>query len=328
MNNAPNFTVVNPKPQKKRRSGGGGLSGKVVAILIGIGVLIVALFLIAFPPFVTVPTGHTGVVLTFGRVEDFTFGEGFHGKNPIQQVVMMDTRTQKQTLTLQAFSSDIQQVDVIASVNFAVDDATVQKLYQTVGRNYYATVMEPRIQENIKAVFAQYSAEKLVQVRATLSSQVMELLVPEMQRYGITINSIAIENVDFTDAFTNAVEDKQVAEQTKLRVETEQAQQVSVEKSAAERRIISANADAQERAILAQADADVAKIKADAEAYAREVQAKAEAEANQKLAASITKDLIEYMKINQWDGALPKFQAGESGVMPIIDMGGSDSNAN
>ena len=321
--------VVTPKRGAgKKRS---ARSMRTSLILAAVIVAAVVGLLIAFPPFVTVPAGHTGVVVTFGKVADYTLDEGFHLKNPVQEVVLMDNRAQKAQLNMQAFSSDIQQVDIDCSVNYAIDRETAQTLYKTVGRSYYTTVMEPRIQENVKSVFSRYSAEKLIQVRDSLSKDIKSMLEPEMKAYGIQIISIAIEDVDFSDAFTDAVEAKQVAEQTKLKVETEQAQQVSVEKATAERRIISANADAQERSILAEADAEVARIEADANAYARQVQAEAEAEANAKIAASITDALIRYLSIEQWDGKLPQI-FGSEGLLPIIDMSvssfaGSDSGA-
>jgi regulator of protease activity HflC (stomatin/prohibitin superfamily) len=171
--------------------------------------------------------------------------------------------------------------------------------------------MSPRIQEDVKAVFTKYTAENLIGARATLADQVKDLLLPYMNEKGIKIVSVAIENIDFTDAFTNAVEEKQVALQTKLRVETEQAQQVSVEKASAERKVISANADA-----------SVQKINADAAAYTKTVQATAEAEANKKIASSLTEPLIEYWKINKWNGTVPQFQSGGTGtsIFPVIDM--------
>lgn len=303
------------------------INAKIKLIAAAVIVVLLAAVLMAFPPFVTVPTGHTGVLVTFGRVADYTLDEGFHLKNPFQQVVMMDNRTQKVTLPMSAFSSDIQQVDIVCSMNYSVDQGTVQTLYKTVGKNYYSTVMEPRLLENVKAVFTRYSAEKIMQVRDTLSRQVKELMAPEMKRYGIEVVAVAIENVDFTDAFTDAVEQKQVAEQTKLKVETEQAQQVSVEKSTAERQIIAANADAQKRTILAQADASVKKIEADAAAYAKEVAAEAESQANEKIAASLTDILVEYMKISQWNGQLPQITAGNGGLYPIIDFGANAPEA-
>lgn len=305
------YTSTNPAPKKRLPR-----LPRKAALWVGVGVVIVlaAIFLSSFSPFVTVPAGHTGVVTSFGRVEDYTLAEGLHLKSPLKKVVLMDTRTQRATLSLQAFSSDIQQVDLVCSVNYAVDRATCQTLYRNVGLNYYQTVMEPRIQENIKAVFTRYTAENLMEARNSLSVQVQELLAPEMAQYGITVTSVAIENVDFTDAFTDAVEQKQVAEQTRLRVETEQAQQTAVEQAEAERRVIAANAEAQERAILAEADAEVARINADAEKYRGEKQA----EVNQLLAASLTSELIDYYQLQQWNGELPTVYGGQT--LPVLDV--------
>lgn len=289
---------------------------RLSVILVAAAAVLLIVVVVALSPYVVVPTGHTGIVTTFGRVENYTLPEGFHLKNPIQQVIMMDNRAQKATVSMQAFSSDIQQVDVVCSVNYRVDRETAQDLYRNVGINYYQTIMEPRIKEDVKAVFTKYSAENLVGARATLSTQVKELLSPLMKQNGIDIIAVSIEDIDFTDAFTNAVEEKQVAEQTKLRVETEQAQQVSVEKSAAERRIIAANAEAQERAIFAEADAKVARIQADAARYAGEQ----EAAKNLAIAQSLTKEFIEYLKITRWNGSVPQVQLSGSGAYPVIDI--------
>ena len=284
-------------------------------------IVLVLLFIAAFPPFVTVPTGHTGVVTTFGRVEDYVLTEGFHLKNPFQKVIMMDNRAQRQTLKMQAFSSDIQQVDLTCTVNYAIDQVNAQNLYKNVGENYYYKKMEARIKECTKSVFTRYTAEKLMEVRNTLSQQVEELLAPEMLEIGIRIESISIEDVDFTDAFTNAVEDKQVALQKKLKTETEQAELVSVAQSTAERDIIAAKADAEKRSILAEAEANVAKIEADAQAYVTKVQAEAEANANKLIAESLTEELIAYTEANNWNGELPQI-VGSASALPIIDVTG------
>ncbi len=289
------------------------------AIAVIAAIAVVAAIIIFSSCIVTIPTGHTGVVTTFGRVADYTLSPGMHFKTPAQRIVIMDSRSQKQTINTQAFSSDIQQVNISCSINFSVPGNGCRTLYETVGVNYYDTIMMPRLMENIKSVFANYSAEKLIAVRNELSGQVLEKLSVEMEPYGISIISLSIEDIDFSDAFTDAVEAKQVAEQTKLRVETEQAQQVSIEKAAAERRIITANAEAEERAILAQADAEVARIEADAKAYAIEK----EAEANERLASSLTDELIEYLKISQWNGTLPVITGGATPIIDTSDLLGT-----
>lgn len=285
---------------------------KLVSFLVLLAVVAIAAIIILSSCLISIPTGHTGVVTTFGRVAEHTLSPGMHLKMPTQKIIVMDSRSQKKTITTQAFSSDIQQVDITCSINFSVPSDGCRKLYESVGVSYYDTIMMPRLMENIKAVFANYSAERLIAVRNELSGQVLSALTEEMSAYGISIISLSIEDIDFSDAFTEAVEAKQVAEQTKLKVETEQAQQVSVEKASAERRIITAKAEAEERAILAEADAAVARIEADAKAYAIEK----EAEANERLAKSLTDNLIDYMKVNQWNGSLPAITGGAT---PIID---------
>lgn len=278
-------------------------------VIVGVVVLVLLILIATFSPFVTVPTGHTGVVVAMGRVADNVLAEGLNFKLPWQNVIMIDNRAQKASLELQAFSSDIQQVDVACSINYSVDRETSQNLYKNVGVTYYSTVMMPRILENVKAVFSKYTAENLIVTRELLSDQIESLLSPELKAYGIELLSVAIENVDFTDAFTDAVENKQVAEQTKLKTQIQQSEMLMVEQTTAERAIIAANAEA-----------EVAKIDADAKAYAREVEAQAEAEANAKIAASITPELIDYMQINRWDGALPKIMSGDEGFMPLVNM--------
>lgn len=277
-------------------------------LLIIAGALVVLLGTVAGFCTASVPTGYSGILTTFGRVENTTLDAGFHFKLPYQKVVLMDNREQRNIFETLAFSSDIQQVSVIGSINYNIDKATAMTLYKEVGTNYNNTLITPRMLEMTKSVFSKYSAEDLVENRSNLSIRIKELLAAEMSRYGINIVAISIEDIDFSDAFTDAVEAKQVAEQTKLRVETEQAQQTSVAKAEAER-----------NEIAAEAASNVARINADAEAYAVKARAEAEAEANVRIAASLTAPFIEYARIQRWDGSVPQVQAGE-GAYPIIDM--------
>lgn len=255
-----------------------------------------------------VPTGYTGILTTFGAVEDRTVGAGFNLIAPWQRIVTMDNRTQKVEITTSAFSSDIQQVDIIMSVNYCIDQQTAQILYKSVGKNYYENIMFPRIQENIKAVFSAYNAEALIVNREILSTAAADLLRADMEPYGITIVSIAIEDLDFTDAFTNAVEAKQVAAQNKLTAETQQAQKTMEQEAESQRAIIAANAQAEQDIIAAKADLEVVKIQADAALYAGE----REANMNERIAQALTPELINYYWIKQWDGVLPSTVLGDS----------------
>ena len=269
-----------------------------------------------------VPTGYTGILTTFGRVEQRTIPAGISVIAPWQNVIKMDNRTQKVQIQTSAFSSDIQQVDVQLSINYCIDQETAQVLYRTVGTNYYENVMFPRIQENLKAVFSQYSAENLIAKRDSLSDAIAEATAADMKAYGITIVSIAIEDIDFTDAFTNAVEAKQVAAQNKLTAETQQAQKTMEEEAAAKRAVIAANAEAEKAIIAANADLEVVKVQAEAALYAGEK----EAEMNKRISESMTDDLISYYWVKQWDGILPSTVLGGDASYMIDLTGGTNGS--
>lgn len=282
----------------------------LVSIVLAVLVLIVGCIAI-------VPTGYTGILTTFGRVEDKTISAGFNFIAPWQNVVKMDNRTQKVQIQTSAFSSDIQQVDLLLAVNYCIDQSTAQELYRTVGTNFYENIMFPRIQENTKAVFSQYTAENLIAKRDMLSDQVQENTSNDMKRYGITIVSISIEDIDFTDAFTNAVEAKQVAAQEKLTEQTKQEQKTMEEEAAAKRAVIAANAEANKAVIAANADLEVVKIQAEASLFAGQ----REAEMNQRISEALSDKLIWYYWIKQWNGELPTTVLGEGGNY-MLDLTG------
>lgn len=274
----------------------------------------------------TVPTGHTGILTTFGRVEDRTLEAGMHFKLPFQQIVNMDNRTQVARVELSAFSSDIQEVLVSYSMNYQIEKANAQTIYKNIGVDYYNTVMAPRIQEVVKSVIAKYTAEDLIESREALSVQITNTLVEQLGAFNIVVVSTSVEDIDFSDAFAKSVEEKVVAEQALLKAQTEQAQKTMEEEKAAEREKIKADAEAQVKEIQAQADAEVKKIAAAADAEAKKLQADAEkyagemeAEANKALAQSLTPELIKYLQALGWNGELPDtVVSGTETVLPII----------
>ena len=283
-------------------------------LLLGIPAAIV---LAVFSCFTSVATGYTGIVTTFGRVEDITFEAGFHMKAPWQEVVTMDNREQRVKFSFEAFSSDIQQVQVSGSINFSIDKNTAMNLYRNVGIQYADTLITPRLYENTKSVFSRYTAESLVEHRTMLSNEVLGMMKEDLNGYGLNIISVAVENIDFTDAFTDAVEAKQVATQTFQRAQTEQQQATMEAEQAAQRQVIAA-----------QAQADVAKIQADAEAYAITARAAAEAKANKEIAESLTDTLIEYVQAQGWNGELPTTFVGSGDALPVLNIGAPENAEN
>lgn len=248
-----------------------------------------------------VPTGHTGVITTFGRVESYTFDSGVHFKAPWQRVIKMDNRIQKNSVALSCFSSDIQEVNITYTVNYQISKADAMTIYSNIGKHYFDTVVAPNISEAVKVSTAKYTAESLVNDRSSLATDIEDILTELLSKYNIEVVGTSIEDLDFTDAFTNAVEAKQVAAQNKLKAETEQAQKTMEQQASAERAIIAAEADAKQAIIAANADLEVVQIQAEASLYAGQ----REAEMNQRIAESLTPNLIKYYWIKQWNGQLP-----------------------
>ena len=273
---------------------------KGVTMTVSVIILVVCCLLSVI---VKVPTGHTGVVTTFGKVENYTLDSGIHFMAPWRAVHNMDNRVQKKNASLSCFSSDIQEVDMEYTVNYKISKANAMTIYGTIGKDYYETIIVPNIAESVKIVTASYTAEQLVGMRAELAMRIEEVLREALLPYNIELVSTAIEDIDFAKSFTDAVEAKQVAQQNKLKAQTE----------------------AEQKVIEAEAQAEVRKVNADAAAYEILAQADAEAEANRKIAQSLTKELINYTYANTWDGKLPSVVTGD-GSIPVIDIVGAAGN--
>ena len=312
--------------------------GRNSGIAFGLGVFLCVLFTF-LGCMSSVTTGNTGVVTTFGKVEDYTLEAGFHLKAPWNKVIEMDNRVQKSTVNMSCFSSDIQEVTMSYTINYQIDKANAQEIYKTIGVDYYTTIIEPTVFESVKVATARYTAEQLVQTRSTLAADIEIILSESLSKYNIKIASTAIEDMDFTDAFTNAVEAKQVAEQKKKQAEIEQAQELAQAENDKKIAETNAKANAEVSKIQAEADMEVAKIGADSAEY----QGKKEASIALQRLASIngwtvvldeetglntlykadgTKvtdeelkigaaNLIQYYYIQQWDGKLPETMLGD-----------------
>jgi len=267
---------------------------------------IVALGLI-FTSFTVVGAGHTGVVSTFGQVSEDVLQEGFHFKAPWQKITKMDNRIVKLEVSTEAFSSDLQTVNVNLAVNYRVDTAKSFSIVKNVGTNYEDVLITPAVNEVMKSIMASYTAEQSITNRNIISTALLDELNDKLSDSGIYVSDINIIDFDFSDVYVAAIESKQVAEQEKLRAKIEQEQLTMEKESESARRVIDA-----------EAAAEVAKIEAEAAAYAGEK----EAAANEKIAESLTRPLIEYYKIQQWDGKLPSV----TGADTIITMDNEKSD--
>ncbi|MBR1703133.1 MAG: prohibitin family protein [Lachnospiraceae bacterium] len=265
----------------------------------------------------TVPTGQTGIVTVFGKVENYTLDAGVHFLAPWKSVTKMDNRTQIASIEMSCFSSDIQEVNIKYTVNYQINKQNAQVIYSTIGVNYYDTVMVPKIQEAVKGIFAKYSAEKLIESRGNLAREIEAVLVDDLAKYDIEVVTTSLEDIDFTDAFTNAVEAKQVAEQNKLKTQTEQETANLQAKAEAERQVIKAQADADSAILAAKADAEVQQIGADAAEYAGKKDAAILSAVGEQL--NQYPNLIKYLYYQTWNGELPDTLLGE-GSQTLLEV--------
>ncbi len=262
------------------------MSKRGIVRLVTTVVIVLAVIIVALNCFTIVEAGHTGVVVTLGKVNDGVLQEGMHAKLPfVQDVVKIDNRIVKLNVSTEAFSKDLQSVSTELAVNYRVDRDKSFSIYKNIGANYETVLLEPAVNEVLKAITARYTAEESVTNRAVISEGLVSGLNDKLNSIGLYVTDVNIINFDFSEAFINAIEEKQIAQQQLLKAET----------------------DKQTAITNAQAAAETVRIKA-----------QAEAEANKTISESLTAIMLEYSKIEKWNGVLPTVMGGEAS--PIIDM--------
>lgn len=276
------------------------LPKKLIAV---IAVAIVAVVIFAASVTI-VPAGHTGVVVTLGKVSENVLSEGFHLKAPIvQNVVKMSNQIQKCEIEgAESVSKDLQAISTTIVVNYKIGDSSSAKIYREIGRDYETIMLMPAIHESLKAVSAKYTAEQLVTSRSKVAIEIQETLEKKMEEYGILIEKFNIVNFSFSEEFSKAIEAKEVARQNLLKAKTEKEQAIVEANAQAEKEIIAAEAEA--KAILAKAEA--------------------QAEANDTIAKSLNKNVLENNKIEKWDGKLP-YATGGAAILDVSADGEGDS---
>ncbi len=251
-------------------------------------VCVLAAIFVAANCFTVVSAGHTGVVVTLGKVNEGVLQEGLHFKAPfVQQVVKIDNRIVKLEVDTEAFSKDLQTVATTLAINYRVDTSKSYSIYKNIGANYEQVLVTPAVNEVLKAIVAQYTAEESVTNRSLISDGLVKGLNDKLNSIGLYVTDVNIINFDFSEAFINAIEEKQVAQQQLLKAETEKQTAIT---------------------------------NAEAEAETTRIKAEAEAEANNKIKASLDNNVIRSKFYEKWDGKLPQAMGSDS-LITSIDGG-------
>jgi regulator of protease activity HflC (stomatin/prohibitin superfamily) len=274
-------------------------------IAAGAVVLAVVLLLFWFNPLYQVQSGYAGVLLNFGSVQQVSLNPGLHFAVPVyQQIVQVSTQPQTVTSDESGSTHDLQLVNTSIAVTFHVDPDNTPDFYQsfrdfdTVG----SRIIAPAISNDVKAVTANYDAEELVTKRDIVDTQIKEQIIASLAPYHLTVEAVNVSNFAFSSAYTQAIEQKQVAQQQALQAQyTLQQTEIS----------------AQQQVVQAKAQADAAVATAQGQAQALLLTSSAQAKANTLIGLSLTAEVLQQKALDKWDGALPHFLTGGS-PLPFI----------
>jgi regulator of protease activity HflC (stomatin/prohibitin superfamily) len=262
--------------------------------VIGTFILLILLLIIVWGTFVIVPAGHRGVVLWWGSVEKRIMGEGLNFKVPIAEtVIKVDVKVQPHPFKeIDASSKEYQNVKMTGMMNFHVDPAYVNDLYQKVGLDFADKVIDPAFNDFVKEVVPTYPIGEILPKREEIRKRAMTKLGDNLSRYHIIVDDIYFANIRFSPEYEGAIEAKQVAQQ---QVET-QKQVLAQREIEAQQKVATAKGEAESILVVAQG----------------------QAKANDALSRSISPILVQYKGVEKWNGVLPQVSGG---AVPFINLG-------
>ena len=253
------------------------------------GVLLLLVIGLAILSFKVIGAGERGVVFNTlaGGVQPRVLREGLQFKIPfVEDIIPVDVRVQKSETDASAASKDLQIVRSRIALNFHVDPGKANVVYQNIGVEFKSRMIDPQVQESVKAVTAQYTAEELITRRSQVRDDIKAALTSRLLGFNIVVDEFNIVDFSFSEEFNKAIEAKQTAEQNALK-----------------------------------AKRDLERIKIEAEQTV--TRARAEADAQRLQRETITPILLQLRAIEKWNGVLPQVTGG---AMPFIDaktfMGG------
>ncbi|ARV61369.1 band 7 protein [Nostocales cyanobacterium HT-58-2] len=262
-------TVERPDSAQKQKP------NKDIQAIVRIVLLLLALTIIC-SFFSIINAGERGVLMQFGEVQPEILNEGIHPVIPIVHTVeKLSVRVQNQEISTEASSRDLQNVYTDVALNWHIIPEKANVIFQRIGNQKAIVhrIINPTVEEVLKAVMARYTAEEIITARGEVKAKVDQALTSRLATYDLAVDDISLVHIHFSKQFNNAVEAKQIAEQ-----------------------------EAKRAGFLA--------IKAEKQAKAKVNLAKGEAEAHRLIVESLTPDILQRQAIAKWDGRMPWISAG------------------
>ena len=272
----------------------------VVAFCVVLGLIAVATMAVVPMSFRTVDTGEVVVVKHLGKAKNVRTAGTYFDIWFTDTYERYDAKVQNVEITTSAYSSDAQTMDIAMTLQYQIMTDKVIDIAEQYGS---LSVLQSRIEsiaiEKTKSVLSSYKAMDIISKRASMSPEVEDAIKAAISNdYHVSIATVVLTNIDFSDAFEKAVEDKMIAEQKQLQAEYENMTKVAAAKAEADAAKEKADGEAAAKLKAAQAEIEIAKATAEAKIIAanadREAQvaiAKAEAEALAVKSVEIAKAL-------------------------------------
>lgn len=186
---------------------------------IGAAVVMLIIAFLVMGMFDYIPAGTVGVVSDLGNIRDTPLEPGVHYTGLFASTINMDTRIQKVQYDASAASKDLQVVHTKIAVNFHIRPSRAPTIFKNIGEGYEDVIIQPILQEAVKSQTAKYNAEELITQREHIKDDVTQYLTGKLAEQGIDVTEVSITNFDFSTAFNEAIEQKQVAAQNVLKAE-------------------------------------------------------------------------------------------------------------
>jgi regulator of protease activity HflC (stomatin/prohibitin superfamily) len=198
---------------KLKKEGPGGNMEKDITGKLLLPALAMAAVILGFSSYFIVPPGEVAIKTRLGSIVN-SYSEGIHFKMPfIESVTKFSIQIQRANIKTQAFSKDLQTMNAHLVVNHRIQKETAVSIFRNLGPNYVVNIVDPAVQEVFKAIAARYSAEKVISDRNELVNEINNEVKERLTKKEIIVTDISVVDLDFTEQFLKAVEDKQVADQ-------------------------------------------------------------------------------------------------------------------
>src|SRR3954451_975282 len=228
------MTIFDPNRSRVVDVGGGHLPGLLRLIGIGVGGFILVILL--FNSVTRVGTGHVGVLTLFGRVTGEMLPEGMHVLNPLKTNNEMSIQTQTLKESASVPSSEGLVMNLDTSLIYHVDPSKASDVYQKIGPDYEAVLIEPNLRAAIREATASHSANALYTgEREMVAKQIYDQLAGLLGKRGFIMESILLRDIQLPATLKASIESKQQAEQEalamnfRLQKETQEAQRKRIE---------------------------------------------------------------------------------------------------